>query len=37
VVIDLMQERVASSVISQPIGAVTKLRAITKIHKYRKL
>jgi hypothetical protein len=34
VVIDLMQEKMALSVISQVISATVKLSAIAKIHKY---
>jgi hypothetical protein len=35
VVIDLMWEMVAFSVISQPIGVVVEFNAIAKIHKYK--
>jgi len=37
VVIDPMWEAMASSVINQPLGAIVKLNAIIKIHKYRGL
>jgi hypothetical protein len=37
VVIDSMWEAMALSVINQPLGAIAKLNAITKIHKYRGL
>jgi hypothetical protein len=37
VVTDSMWEIMASNVIGQPIGAIAKLNAITKIHKYRGL
>ncbi len=36
-VVDLTQERVISSVISQPTSATRKLNAIVKIRKYRRL
>jgi hypothetical protein len=35
VVIDPMQEMMASNVINRPIGAAMELNVITKIHKYR--
>jgi hypothetical protein len=37
IVIDSTRETLASSVISPPIGAIVKLSAIAKIHKYRRL
>jgi hypothetical protein len=36
-IIDLMWKIMISNVINQPIGVTTKLRAIAKIHKYKKL
>ncbi len=36
-VIDSIMETIATSIINQPIGAPTKLNAITKIRKYRRL
>ncbi len=36
VVIDLIREMVASSVISRPTSVIAKLNAIAKIHKYRR-
>jgi hypothetical protein len=37
VVIDSMWETMALSVIIWPIGAIVKLNAVIKIHKYRRL
>jgi len=37
VIINLTQETMAMSVISQPIGATLELSTIVKIHKYKRL